>query len=154
MVSPLDRPILVPMWCVSCKLKDSFPSQMVMRFLPASFPRGLLFVVFVWLVFLVLVFAVFVFLCCCFSYYWEFKSSTHSFHLTGVMWPCFSFRCGDRRRHSWLRRDKGAVLAVFGSRRESVGLGNLTYIRIYIYTYIHIYIYTYIHIYIYTYIHI
>ena len=47
-----------------------------------------------------------------------FKSSTHSFHLTGVMWPCVSFRCGDRRRHSWLRRDKGAVLAVFGSRRD------------------------------------
>ena len=47
-----------------------------------------------------------------------FKSSTHFLHLTGVSGPCVSFRCGVRRRHSWLRRDKGAVLTVFGSRRD------------------------------------
>ena len=112
MVSPLDRPILVPMWCVSLQAERQLPFSNGDALSPSEFSRGLLFVVFVWLVFWCWFLLFLFFLCCCFSYYWEFKSSTHSFHLTGVMWPCVSFRCGDRRRHSWLRRDKGAVLAV------------------------------------------
>ena len=88
---------------------------MVMRFLPAGS---------VW--FLVVCILVVFGACCLFCFCSKFVvfhitgslKAAPILHLTGVMWPCVSFRCGDRRRHSWLRRDKGAVLAVVGSRRD------------------------------------